>query len=240
MEKILYLPLEIENNFDEIKNFVETFLIKALEDSHWALEPDINPDKDLIYSTMSLMSLYDKNGLSLLMFAVKDSNLNIVNYLIENGLNVNHRTNDFIAADFADQNDKNYSEIVLNLLKENSPFPRNFDEKYAKGELLEFLSDMKTLIKAVKNNNDQNALSIVTKYSCLKFYFVPDQNRKYKNVSAKRIAEESNADKILKLFDGKNIVKARFEIMNPERNQVVAVRRESSFIRFIRNYFMRN
>lgn len=145
------------------------------------------------------------------MFAAKTQNLQAIKYFINLGFDVTYKIDDLYAIDFLEPDSNKYSEMVLELLKANSPFPKKFyDQKISNG-LRKFVSINEEMHQAIKDKNIERIEEIIKENPSQRHFYIPKPNVKSKNISAFEFARRMNFFKVLSIFKKEFITPGPFE-----------------------------
>lgn len=173
------------------------------------------------------------------MIAAEKGDLNAVKYFINKRFDESYEIDKKVAIDLVDKNSPHYSEIVLSLLKANSRYPRNFDEKDKNlcKDLKDFINDMHKMHEAVKEEKKPEILSLIQKYPKLRYFFAP-RNKSQNSISAYKTAEKSRQSEILHLFKENSIIKASFEFRRFNSGEIknAATNKINKGINFVRQF----
>lgn len=163
-------------------------------------------------TSVDLLSLYDDKNRSLLMYAAERSCLPAIKFFIKSGFDVTYQIERQHPVDFVNKkNNEKYSEVVLELLKANSPFPKDFNVDGVSQELKDFTNLMAVMHQAIKDKNIQKIKEIVEKHKQLNNFYLHVFGLSSKNISAYRAAEALNFRDVLRVFYEKNVFPAPFE-----------------------------
>lgn len=162
-------------------------------------------------TSVDLLSLYDDKNRSLLMYAAECSCLPAIKFFIKSGFDVTYQIKSQHPVDFVKKNNEKYSEVVLELLKANSPFPKDFNVDGVSQELKDFTNLMAVMHQAIKDKNIQKIKEIVEKHKQLNNFYLHVFGLSSKNISAYRAAEALNFRDVLRVFYEKNVFPAPFE-----------------------------
>lgn len=163
-------------------------------------------------TSVDLLSLYDDKNHSLLMYAAECSCLPAIKFFIKSGFDVTYQIKSQHPVDFVNKkNNEKYSEVVLELLKANSPFPKDFNVDGVSQELKDFTNLMAVMHKAIKDKNIKKIKEIVEKHKQLNNFYLHIFGLPSKNISAYRAAEALNFRDVLRVFYEKNVFPAPFE-----------------------------
>lgn len=160
---------------------------------------------------MNLFSLYDAHGCNLMMFAAKSQNLPAIKYFINAGFDVTYKVGDLYAIDFLQSDSNNYSEMVVELLKANSPFPKKFYDQNISADLKEFVTINQEMHQAIKDKNFNKIHAIIKDHPSQRHFYIPNPNVKYKNTSAYECARKINFFKVLSILKKEFITPGPFE-----------------------------
>ncbi|KAG5667859.1 hypothetical protein PVAND_015828 [Polypedilum vanderplanki] len=141
-EKLQKLVID-KNITDSISNYAHDFISDRLKKG----------EKVLMKSQFqSLPNLIDSSGYDLLMSAIEQQNLQIINQLLKFSFDLSRKTNENLtAADIAWN--KNDQETLLQLLKKDSVYPKNFSTNYLNKEIKSFMKIRENLEDAVTQND---------------------------------------------------------------------------------------
>lgn len=146
------------------------------------------------------------------MCAAECACLPAIKFFIKSGFDVTYQVKRQHAVDFVKRkNLETYSEIVLELLKANSPFPRDFNEEGVTDALKSFVSLMADMHRAIKDKNMKKIIEIIDSQQQLTNFYLHINGLRSKNISAYRAAEALNFRDVLKVFCQKNVFPAPFE-----------------------------
>lgn len=133
------------------------------------------------------------------MIAAEAGNLKALNYFLKlNFFSMTYSVNSMSAIDYAYKN-RNF-EIVLKLLKLNSPFPKDFDPKIASQELRIFADLMNQMHDEILSENNEKVLEIIQKNSNLRYFY------NTKNISALSVATREAKFEVYELLIVKNLL----------------------------------
>lgn len=124
-----------------------------------------------------LSTICNRNDQNLLMQAVKDGKINIVEKLLKStSFDLNHWCQNYhTAADYAWNYDKKQPKILLTLLKHNSRYPSNFcyeDIDSNMDTLKTFVDDCMSLHNIIECDGEESEIeNILGKYNNLKYFY---------------------------------------------------------------------
>ncbi|KAG5681616.1 hypothetical protein PVAND_011032 [Polypedilum vanderplanki] len=192
-----FIKLELDTGYSPlIKSFIVEFLINSLKS---------NRTVKFTNSFNQLTNLIDERGFNLLMVAVENENIEILQELLKMPFNINHKSKgDSTAADIAWQ--KNNQEILLLLLKANSTYPKSFDKNQCIEEVKVFLKINEDMHDAIVQENQVEILRIRNENKSLRHFYNSS------NVSATAIAFSKIG--IYKLLIGNNCSIGQLEDAN--------------------------
>ncbi|KAG5672151.1 hypothetical protein PVAND_002304 [Polypedilum vanderplanki] len=186
-----------KDNLDNLLHFTINFLIKSLDEDHSGVA---NIDNN---QTLFLSSLRDKNGLNLFFIAAQNGNTIIVKIFLQIAFNVNYRQDGKIAADLAYENQ--HFDTLLELLKSNSCFPKNFNAEDCTEELKKFSQISQKLHEDIENNNNSDIERILNENSHLRYFY------NHENISASATAIKFKNFEAYEMFVVKNLLFAHNE-----------------------------
>jgi hypothetical protein len=131
------------------------------------------------------------------MFAAEHGDSNAVKFLINSGLNVNVEVNEKKAVDLAWNNQ--HFEIVLDLLMENSHFPKDFEVGLATKEIQEFVDITGCLHDFILSENLEVIGRILKKYPNLRHFY------SISNISAPAQALSNKKFKVYEFLIANNV-----------------------------------
>ncbi|KAG5667762.1 hypothetical protein PVAND_015732 [Polypedilum vanderplanki] len=205
-KNFLSLTFDKDQSSLDLKTFITDFIINSLiSNSHVKYNNAYN----------RLTGLTDSRGFNLLMAAVESENIDILRELLKLPININltskeekTETDKNIkegqkAADIAWQ--KNNQQILLELLKANSMYPKGFDKNKCSEEVEDFLEISEKLHKAIKRDNQEEVLKILNAHKNIRYFF--DSS----NDSAAAIAVKTKKISIYKTLIQNNCFVSRYE-----------------------------
>ncbi|KAL7013248.1 hypothetical protein ACKWTF_015296 [Chironomus riparius] len=130
-DKIFYTRIQ-----KEISKLAINFLASSMRlDGHCGFSTDFQSTETIL--EVDKLMLRNLSRFNLLMIAAEHGDSNAVNLCLKSGFNVNEKVHETTAVDLAWNNQ--HFHIVLDLLKANSCFPKNFEIKLATKEIKEFM-----------------------------------------------------------------------------------------------------
>ncbi|KAG5669826.1 hypothetical protein PVAND_000119 [Polypedilum vanderplanki] len=173
-----FLSLNLNNNEQSIK--VTTFAVEFIKNS-------ITMQRNVTYSCnqYQLTNLIDSRNFNLIMAAIENNQFQIFRALLSLPFDINHKTlSDETAADIAWE--KNYQNFLLELLKANSTYPKNFKAAQCNQAVVEIYIKSLRMHAAIRAGNHKSIKKILKRNKNLRYYYDED------NVSASTVAIENS------------------------------------------------
>lgn len=163
---------------------------------------------------MEINQWADDRKFTILMVAAEAGDVEVVNYLIDRGSNVDCEVNSETPASLAFSN--NHHVIVLALLKANSLIPRNYKRDDASDELKAFVDLCEQLHTRIRDNSAENVDEIFTANPTVRHFY--DSH----NHSALRTAMVCAMFTMIEVLIKNNIILAPHEDLEDIRRRMAA------------------
>ncbi|XP_070497761.1 uncharacterized protein [Chironomus tepperi] len=180
-EDFFSLKSNEELNPEEIKKlnaFITNFLAKSVQNNHLGLisklsfQPGVN--------SISIDLLADRRDFNLLLLAAEDGNTEIVEILLQHGMNTTSLDNKVDAQTLAYKNQ--HFDVLYLLLQANLKFPDPFDASLCTGKCKEFCDVTEEVHSLIKANDNRKLKEILNRHKNLKHFY------NFSNESALKVA----------------------------------------------------
>ncbi|CAG9807112.1 unnamed protein product [Chironomus riparius] len=178
-----FLILKINEKLDikmdrMLHEFITDFLVKSIEINHLGLISKLSFQHGM--KPVSLDLLADSRDFNLLLLAAENGNSEIVEILLQQGMNTNSLDNKIDAQTLAYQNQ--HFDVLCQLLQANLKFPASFDTTLCTGKCKEFCEVTEEVHKLIKADDNEKLKVILNQHKNLKHFY------NFSNESALKVA----------------------------------------------------
>ncbi|XP_070497760.1 uncharacterized protein [Chironomus tepperi] len=181
IEDFFSLKSNEELNPEEIKKlnaFITNFLAKSVQNNHLGLISKLSFQPGV--KSISIDLLADRRDFNLLLLAAEDGNTEIVEILLQHGMNTTSLDNKVDAQTLAYKNQ--HFDVLYLLLQANLKFPDPFDASLCTGKCKEFCDVTEKVHNIIKANDVQMLIQILNRHKNLKHFY------NFANESALKVA----------------------------------------------------